>query len=73
MNGIALTVLISQLPKLFGFSIDGGGPVQDLWAIGVAMLARVAPTGAPSSSARHAGDLILLLQGHKRMPGSSSP
>ena len=23
MNGIALTVLISQLPKLFGFSIDG--------------------------------------------------
>jgi hypothetical protein len=22
MNGIALTVLISQLPKLFGFSID---------------------------------------------------
>ena len=25
MNGIALTVLISQLPKLFGFSIDGGG------------------------------------------------
>src|SRR5215831_1817758 len=25
MNGIALTVLISQLPKLFGFSIDGIG------------------------------------------------
>jgi hypothetical protein len=22
MNGIALTVLINQLPKLFGFSID---------------------------------------------------
>ena len=22
MNGIALTVLLSQLPKLFGFSID---------------------------------------------------
>src|SRR6266404_270305 len=30
MNGIALTVLISQLPKLFGFSIDGAGPVRDL-------------------------------------------
>ena len=26
MNGIALTVLISQLPKLFGFSIDSDGP-----------------------------------------------
>jgi high affinity sulfate transporter 1 len=25
MNGIALTVLISQLPKLFGFSVDGSG------------------------------------------------
>src|ERR1700742_2857554 len=30
MNGIALTVLISQLPKLFGFSIDGTGPLRDL-------------------------------------------
>src|SRR5262245_52773184 len=30
MNGIALTVLISQLPKLFGFSIKGAGPVRDL-------------------------------------------
>ena len=30
MNGIALTVLISQLPKLFGFSIDGVGPLRDL-------------------------------------------
>jgi len=30
MNGIALTVLISQLPKLFGFSIESVGPVRDL-------------------------------------------
>src|SRR5947207_9892885 len=30
MNGIALTVLISQLPKLFGFSIDAAGPLRDL-------------------------------------------
>jgi MFS superfamily sulfate permease-like transporter len=28
MNGIALTVLISQLPKLFGFSIDSDAPLQ---------------------------------------------
>ena len=34
MNGIALTVLISQLPKLFGFSIDTDGPLRNLWAIG---------------------------------------
>ena len=30
MNGIALTVLISQLPKLFGFSIEGDGPIRDV-------------------------------------------
>src|SRR6187455_1190488 len=33
MNGIALSVLISQLPKLFGFKIEGNGPMRDLWAI----------------------------------------
>ena len=28
MNGIALTVLISQLPKLFGFSVESEGPLR---------------------------------------------
>jgi high affinity sulfate transporter 1 len=28
MNGIALTVLVSQLPKLFGFSVEGEGFVE---------------------------------------------
>ena len=27
MNGIALTVLLSQIPKLFGFSVTANGPV----------------------------------------------
>ena len=38
MNGIALTVLISQLPKLFGFSVETDGPLRKLWAIGEAVL-----------------------------------
>ena len=38
MNGIALAVLISQLPKLFGFSIDSMGPLRDLVAIGTALI-----------------------------------
>ena len=38
MNGIALTVLISQLPKLFGFSVEGIGPLRDLQAIAEAIL-----------------------------------
>lgn len=29
LNGIALTVFISQLPKLFGFSVDGDGLIAD--------------------------------------------
>ena len=38
MNGIALTVLISQLPKLFGFSIESDGPLRQVWAIVAAVL-----------------------------------
>jgi MFS superfamily sulfate permease-like transporter len=38
MNGIALTVLISQLPKLFGFSIEDSGPLRELWAIAQAIV-----------------------------------
>src|SRR5512145_1170301 len=38
MNGIALTVLISQAPKLFGISVDGDGPVRDVWLLGQALL-----------------------------------
>jgi high affinity sulfate transporter 1 len=30
LNGIALVVIVSQLPKLFGFSVDGDGLVDDL-------------------------------------------
>jgi high affinity sulfate transporter 1 len=29
MNGIALTVLVGQLPKLFGFSVDGNGALAE--------------------------------------------
>ena len=39
MNGIALTVLVSQLPKLFGISIDARGPGRTLWALGNAVVA----------------------------------
>ena len=29
MNGIALTVLVGQLPKLFGFSVEGNGVIEE--------------------------------------------
>src|SRR6201987_611003 len=31
MNGIALTVLLSQIPKLFGFSVSTHGPIHIAW------------------------------------------
>jgi MFS superfamily sulfate permease-like transporter len=37
MNGIALSVLISQLPKLLGFSVKGTGPLRDLVRISEAI------------------------------------
>ena len=38
MNGIALTVLISQVPKVFGFKIESDGPLRNIWAIVQAIL-----------------------------------
>jgi high affinity sulfate transporter 1 len=68
MNGIALSVLISQLPKLFGFKIESVGPLMDLWAIATAVF-----DGRANWTAFIVGAgtlaVILLLKGHKRIPG----
>src|SRR5262245_1433159 len=68
LNGIALTVLISQLPKLLGFSIESTGPLRDLWAIGGAIM-----EGRLNWVAFAVGlatlIAILLLKNSKRLPG----
>ncbi len=67
MNGIALAVLISQLPKLLGFSIESTGPLRDLLTIGEGVLA-----GKPNWTGAILGiavlTVILLLKGNKRIP-----
>jgi high affinity sulfate transporter 1 len=68
MNGIALTVLISQLPKLFGFSIESSGPLRNLWAIATAVLDGMANWTTFTVGAATLA-VILLLRGHKRIPG----
>ena len=68
MNGIALTVLISQLPKFFGFSVESKGPLRDLLAIADAIL-----DGKINWVAFGVGlgtlMIILLLKDSKRLPG----
>lgn len=68
MNGIALTVLISQLPKLFGFSVDADDPLRKVWEFAEALLA-----GKTNAVALLVGGatlvLILLLKRSKRLPG----
>jgi len=67
LNGIALTVLISQLPKLFDLSIENHGPVRDVWAIGKKVAAGEANMAALLLGA--ATLLVLLLfKRFKRIP-----
>jgi high affinity sulfate transporter 1 len=68
MNGIALTVLLSQIPKLCGFSIKAQGPVRQVWDIVQQTLA-----GRVNLVALGIGTgtliLILLLKRWLRLPG----
>ncbi|HEX5129262.1 MAG TPA: SulP family inorganic anion transporter, partial [Usitatibacter sp.] len=68
MNGIALTVLVSQLPKLFGVSIETEGPFRD-----AASLSRGVLDGQANWTAFAIGlgtlAVILVLMRFKRLPG----
>ena len=68
MNGIALTVLLSQLPKLFGFSITTEGPIRQGWAFveGVATGKANVVTLAVGATTLA---LILFLKRLPRVPG----
>jgi len=68
MNGIALAVIVSQLPKLFGIAIEGDGPPSQAVAFGQALWdgrLNAAAFGVGAGSLL----LILLLKRWPRMPG----
>jgi MFS superfamily sulfate permease-like transporter len=68
MNGIALTVLISQLPALFGVSVEGDGLLDKMLAFGEAVIA-----GKTNWTALLLGSgtlaVIFWLKRSKRLPG----
>ena len=67
MNGIALTVLLSQLPKLFGFSIDAAAGRQI--ASFVAGVASGKTNGAALAVGAGTLAVILVLKRWPRVPG----
>jgi high affinity sulfate transporter 1 len=68
MNGIALTVIASQLPALFGFGVDAHGLIDELRQFTVALLAGKTN---PVALAIGAATLltILMFRRHPRAPG----
>ncbi len=68
MNGIALTVILSQLPKLLGFSVPADGPLRQAWGIATSVLA-----GSTNVVVFAVGGgvlaLILVLKRWPRVPG----
>lgn len=68
MNGIALTVLISQLPKMMGFSIESSGPVRNIISIVQSIM-----DGKANYTAVLIGlstlVIIMVLKRYKRIPG----
>jgi high affinity sulfate transporter 1 len=68
MNGIALTVLVSQLPALFGFTVDANGVLKEIFGF---IQGVVAGKTNWTSLVLGTGTLavILLLKRSKRLPG----
>jgi high affinity sulfate transporter 1 len=68
MNGIALTVILSQAPSLFGFSVDADGPLRKIWAIAQAL-----GEGETNWATFFVGSgvlaVILALRNFRRLPG----
>ena len=61
MNGLALTIIVGQLPKLFGFSVDADGLIEEARGFLAGLADQAAdPTAATIGVASLAG--ILLLQ-----------
>jgi high affinity sulfate transporter 1 len=68
MNGIALTVVLSQIPKLLGFSVSGDGPIRQALGIVEKVIAGRTNLVALAVGASTLA-LILVLKRRPRVPG----
>jgi high affinity sulfate transporter 1 len=68
MNGIALTVMLSQIPKLLGFSVPGNGPLRQILGI-VQQIVGGHTNLAALGIGGTALVLILFLKRWRRVPG----
>jgi high affinity sulfate transporter 1 len=68
MNGIALTVLISQIPKMLGISIDSSGPIRNLYSIAESVLDGKTNLASLIIGAATLA-IIMFLKPYKRIPG----
>ncbi len=65
MNGLALTILVGQLPKLFGFSVDGDGLIEE----SVGFVQGLAQGDVvPAAAAVGIGGIVLILVLQRWMP-----
>ncbi len=68
MNGIALTVLISQLPKMLGITIDSSGPLANVISITRSIIDGKANLAASITGISTLA-IIVILKPYKRVPG----
>src|SRR6266550_9077782 len=69
MNGLALTILIGQLPKLFGFSTDANGLINETSAFVLGLISGEAVGAAVAIGLVSLGLILMLGRWLPRIPG----
>src|SRR5436305_1296791 len=69
MNGLALTILIGQLPKLFGFSVDANGLINETSAFVHGLISGEAVGAAVAIGLVSLGLILMLGRWLPRIPG----
>src|SRR2546428_236514 len=69
MNGLALTILIGQLPKLFGFSVDANGLINEASAFVHGLASGEAVGAAVAIGLVSLGLILVLERWLPRIPG----